>query len=225
MKYKTSLVLLSGCLLAAPLYAEEKPASSDSDTASSYVIDLYVDTKTKQIYAEPGEGRVRMGSFEKVPEKPAKPVATSSPDGAVADGKAKGEGGVLVRDVPKSVEKSQEKPQGGFGYANWKEKDPFKFNLNPDGSQYIKFGFLNQVWARYEQTNPGSTVLGESVDDVTDISLRRTRFVLQGQLTDRVYFYTQYGMNNFNFLSQNADNRKLQSFFHDAFGELRLTQG
>jgi len=68
-------------------------------------------------------------------------------------------------------------------------------------------------------------VLGESVDDVTDISLRRTRFVLQGQLTDRVYFYTQYGMNNFNFLSQNADNRKLQSFFHDAFGELRLTQG
>ncbi|ODT78681.1 MAG: hypothetical protein ABS69_07705 [Nitrosomonadales bacterium SCN 54-20] len=225
MKYKPSLVLLSGCLLAVPLYAEEKPASSDSDTAASYVIDLYVDTKTKQIYAEPGEGRVRMGSFEKVPEKPAKPVATSSPDGAVADSKAKDEGGVLVRDVPKSVEKSQEKPQGGFGYANWKEKDPFKFNLNPDGSQYIKFGFLNQVWARYEQTNPGSTVLGESVDDVTDISLRRTRFVLQGQLTDRVYFYTQYGMNNFNFLSQNGDNRKLQSFFHDAFGELRLTQG
>ena len=122
-----------------------------------------------------------------------------------------------------------------MGYANWKSPDPFKWNLNGDGSQYLKFGFLNQVWLRYEDNNPGSTVMGKPVDDTTDIGLRRTRFVLQGQLTDRVYFYTQYGMNNFNFLSQNGSssnsgvddlgNRKIQAFFHDAFGELRLTKG
>ena len=34
-------------------------------------MDLYVDTKTKQIYAEPGRGRELMGSFEKVAEAPA----------------------------------------------------------------------------------------------------------------------------------------------------------
>ncbi|SEP05000.1 hypothetical protein [Nitrosovibrio sp. Nv6] len=230
MKRDLSLILLSGCLLSTPLYAEESSSPESGDASSqSYTIDLYVDTKTKQIYSEPGEGRVRMGSFEKVADKPKKPAANERRGDAVASGTGKDEGGALLRDVPNSVEKSQavgpEKPKGGFGYANWKEKDPFKFNLNPDGSQYVKFGFLNQAWLRYEQNNPGSSVLGEPVDDTTDISLRRTRFVLQGQLTDRVYFYTQYGMNNFNFLSQNADNRKLQSFFHDAFGELRLTQG
>lgn len=35
-------------------------------SSSAFAIDLYVDTKTKQIYAEPGQGRELMGSFEKV---------------------------------------------------------------------------------------------------------------------------------------------------------------
>ncbi len=38
-------------------------------------MDLYVDTKTKQIYAEPGRGRVLMGAFEKVAEAPAHSLA------------------------------------------------------------------------------------------------------------------------------------------------------
>ena len=33
-------------------------------------MDLYVDSKTKQIYAEPGPNRVLMGSFEKVSTEP-----------------------------------------------------------------------------------------------------------------------------------------------------------
>jgi hypothetical protein len=122
-------------------------------------------------------------------------------------------------------EQAPQKPVKGFGYANWTDIDPFKFNLNEDGSQYIKLGLLNQLWLRYEQNNPGSLVLNRAVDDTTDIGLLRTRFVLQGQLTDRVYFYTQYGMNNFNFLSQMNGNRRIAAYFHDAYGELRLTQG
>ena len=39
---------------------------------------LYVDTKTKQIYAEPGRGRMLMGSFEKVSEASA-PAAAPAP--------------------------------------------------------------------------------------------------------------------------------------------------
>ena len=35
-------------------------------TSGAFAMDLYVDTKTKQIYAEPGRGRELMGSFEKV---------------------------------------------------------------------------------------------------------------------------------------------------------------
>ncbi len=43
-------------------------------TSGAFAMDLYVDTKTKQIYAEPGRGRELMGSFEKVQSAPAKTV-------------------------------------------------------------------------------------------------------------------------------------------------------
>ena len=43
-------------------------ALTASVTTSAFAIDLYVDTKTKQIYAEPGKGRQKMGTFEQVDE-------------------------------------------------------------------------------------------------------------------------------------------------------------
>ena len=43
-----------------------------SASFSAFAMDLYVDTKTKQIYAEPGRSRVLMGSFEQVGGAPAK---------------------------------------------------------------------------------------------------------------------------------------------------------
>ena len=39
-------------------------------SSSAFAINLYVDTKTKQIYAEPGRNRVLMGEFEKVGDRP-----------------------------------------------------------------------------------------------------------------------------------------------------------
>ena len=42
-----------------------------SASFSAFAIDLYVDTKTKQIYAEPGPHRQLMGAFERVEDKPA----------------------------------------------------------------------------------------------------------------------------------------------------------
>ena len=47
-----------------------------SASFSALAMDLYVDTKTKQIYAEPGRGRVLMGAYEKVTSAPA---ATAAP--------------------------------------------------------------------------------------------------------------------------------------------------
>lgn len=41
-----------------------------SFSSIAYAIDLYVDTRTKQIYAEPGEGRVHLGTFQKVESTP-----------------------------------------------------------------------------------------------------------------------------------------------------------
>lgn len=105
------------------------------------------------------------------------------------------------------------------------ETNELRFNLNSEGNHYIKATFLNQIWFRYDQSNPGTRVLNESAPHTFDIGLRRTRFQFYGQLTDRVFFYFQFGQNNFNFLSQNAGNRKVQAFFHDALGEYRVSKG
>ncbi|MDD5577879.1 MAG: porin [Methylobacter sp.] len=47
---------------------------SASASPGAFALDLYVDTKTKQLYAEPGPGRQKMGSFVQVEDVAAKPV-------------------------------------------------------------------------------------------------------------------------------------------------------
>ncbi len=104
--------------------------------------------------------------------------------------------------------------------------EEMRLKLNEDGSHYLKWTFMNQVWIRYNDSNPGTTVMGEPADQTFDIGLRRTRIQFFGQLTDHVFFYTQFGQNNFNFLagqnSNNNGNRKFQVFFHDALGEYKV---
>ena len=46
--------------------------------SSSYALDLYVDKKTKQIFAEPGPGRVHMGTYEKSGSASAKSATANS---------------------------------------------------------------------------------------------------------------------------------------------------
>lgn len=104
------------------------------------------------------------------------------------------------------------------------ETEELRYKLNESGSHYVKLTLLGQVWARYNDSNPGTMVLGQPASTTFDIGLRRVRFQFFGQLTDHVFFYFQYGMNNFNFLNQNAGNRKLSAFFHDALMEYKFNK-
>ena len=97
-----------------------------------------------------------------------------------------------------------------------------KFNLNEDGSHYLKATFVNQAWMRYTEMNPGSLVNGRSVNDMFDIGLRRTRAQFYGQISDHVFFYTQFGMNNFSYLSLNKTYSG--AFFHDVVGEYKAAK-
>ncbi len=93
-----------------------------------------------------------------------------------------------------------------------------RLNLNDNGSHYLKATLFNQVWVRYNESNPGSTVYGFNKDNTFDIGIRRLRFQLFGQLTDKVFFYTQFGQNNF---STNSP-RFQGAFFHDAVVEYKV---
>ncbi len=92
---------------------------------------------------------------------------------------------------------------------------PLRMSLNEDGSQYIQFNGLIQTWARVNGSNPGSTVNGAAAPRTFDIGLRRVRFQITGQLSSRIFFYSQMGMNSFSYLSQ----RKFGFFIHDALGD------
>lgn len=128
--------------------------------------------------------------------------------------------GILLMSGVCLTVSAQEKP---------KEIEELKLKLNEDGSHYLKATFLNQVWFRYNESNPYTTVMGEGASNTFDIGLRRTRIQFYGQLTDHVFFYTQFGQNNFNFLAgqnnTNSGNRKFQVFFHDALGEYKVWKG
>jgi len=107
-----------------------------------------------------------------------------------------------------------------------KAKDGLQLFLSSDSSTYLKFMGTLQVWLRYTQNNPGSGLQypGNSSfypeNETFDIGIRRARFQLFGPIHKRVFFYSQFGINNFNAQSS----RKQGAFFHDLIGELNVIE-
>ncbi|MDF2448011.1 MAG: hypothetical protein K0R26_515 [Bacteroidota bacterium] len=94
-------------------------------------------------------------------------------------------------------------------------KSEVKVYLNADSSRYIKGTGLAQIWLRYNNNNPGSTIFGTEKRESYDVGLRRVRYQVMGQLNKNVFFYTQIGINSFNHLTA----RKTPIFFHDVTAE------
>ncbi|MES2691683.1 MAG: hypothetical protein V4658_14855 [Bacteroidota bacterium] len=94
-----------------------------------------------------------------------------------------------------------------------------RFKFNEDGSHYLKATFTGQVWMRYNESNPGTTVNGFAKPETYDIGLRRVRSQVFGKISDKVFLYTQFGINNFGYNSS----RKPGLFFHDVVAEYYVT--
>lgn len=97
-------------------------------------------------------------------------------------------------------------------------KDGLKIYLSDDSTRYIKATGLAQIWARYNSSNPGSAIYGTPKKETFDVGLRRVRFQVMSQVTSKVFFYTQFGINSVNSLSA----RKTGLFFHDVTGEYNI---
>lgn len=106
------------------------------------------------------------------------------------------------------------------------DKQGAKFYLNSDSSEFLKMTGTIQVWLRYTQNNPGSGVQFSGnptfypENETYDIGIRRARFQLFGPIHKRVFFYSQFGINNFSYLST----RKQGAFFHDLVGEIKAIE-
>lgn len=96
------------------------------------------------------------------------------------------------------------------------------WGTQPDTSSPIKVQLFAQLWARYNQNNPGTVALGSVQDESFDIGVRRARVQAFAKINDRATLFIHYGFNNFNYAYQSAGNRRIQAYFHDFFGEYRL---
>jgi len=98
-------------------------------------------------------------------------------------------------------------------------QNKLRFNLNEDGSNYIQGSLRTQVWARYTDLNPGTTLNGFSEDQLFDISIRRIRINSYGQV-NKVFFYFGVGNNNLNQNTFSTFRLKLL----DAYMEYRFSE-
>lgn len=100
-------------------------------------------------------------------------------------------------------------------------RDGLKIYLSDDSTRYLKVTGLAQIWVRYNESNPGSAIYNTPKSETFDVGLRRVRFQTMAQVTKKVFFYTQFGINNLNSLSV----RKTGLFFHDVTGEYNVYKG
>lgn len=101
---------------------------------------------------------------------------------------------------------------------NARFKDGLKFYLSKDSVSWLKATLVLQNWVRYTENNLGTTINTYSQKETFDLGIRRMRMQLFGNVTDRVFVYTQFGLNNFTGNSA----RKQGAFFHDLVTEYSL---
>jgi hypothetical protein len=107
-----------------------------------------------------------------------------------------------------------------FGLTQSQANRELKLSLNEDGSNYLKANFTAQIWARYNENNPGSNLYGYPKNNSYDIGLRRVRAQFFGQVHPKIFVYTQIGINN----QSAVDARKPGLFFHDVLGEYQVNK-
>jgi hypothetical protein len=117
----------------------------------------------------------------------------------------------------------------GFSQGSTDYGAGLKFNLNEDGSKFMRVIAWNQIWMRSSQMNPGTMIGGEATSTATDIGNRRLRFLAYAQVSKRYMILTHFGINNQTFINGGAAGtsgtggygagKKPGLFFHDAWNE------
>lgn len=133
-----------------------------------HALDLYMDSKTKQIYAEPGPGRVRLGSFERVDEAAGKPA-------------------VAEKQIREQVKKEVQAATKDLPEVNTKGKLEFK---SRDGNFKWKIGGRIHAQAGIYDNDRADN--GTPTDFNNGADLRRARINIAAQLWKAWHFKLQY---------------------------------
>lgn len=163
-----------------------------SASAGAFAMDLYVDTKTQQIYAEPGPHRQLMGDFEKVQRAPAKaPVQAEQ-----AEMKAIREDLALKDNAIKALEEHA-KEASAPTTAHVKLEDGIHFATN-DGNFTAGINGRMQVDTQtnfQNLSNNFGTATGAAAAPVTlndGAGIRRGRLGVEGTFFKNTFYKFEY---------------------------------
>lgn len=109
-----------------------------------------------------------------------------------------------------------------------------RINLDTTGKRYIRFITWHQMWMRYIDNNPGTTVNGLPEASTWDIGLRRSRFLWYTQISPRYLVLAHIGINNQTFVNGGGSGtqgvggygvgKKPQLFLHDFWNEYQVVK-
>ncbi|MFM8331760.1 MAG: porin [Candidatus Methylumidiphilus sp.] len=162
---------------------------------AAQTLELYVDTKTKQLYAEPGKGRVKLGTFEQVGEAPADKKASKrslqeveqSLDKKQADLQALETRLDAKKDKMREVEKKIDAAAAAapvIAEKKWYDKIAIK------GYAQLRYSQLLGDHTQIDRTQL-MTPTDRSVGQNQDLLLRRARLAISGDVTDYLFIYLQ----------------------------------
>lgn len=98
----------------------------------------------------------------------------------------------------------------------------YKIKFNEDGSKYLRIIAWGQFWAQYDSDIPDP-------QSKLNLSVRRARILTYTQLNKKFLILTHFGLNSLNgnntspLGSQGANADPSQLFFHDFWGEWKIT--
>ncbi|HLL94827.1 MAG TPA: hypothetical protein VK404_07610 [Spirosoma sp.] len=127
-------------------------------------------------------------------------------------------------------------PVQAQGYwANSNYKNGLRLYLNKDSTSFIRLLMWSQIWFRWQQQNPGTSIAGNNnVPEAWDVGIRRSRILLHGQLTPRILVFWIIGANNQTFTTGGGglltgpdgvtDGKRQSVFVHDAWTEFKASR-
>lgn len=160
----SKLSLAAAAVIGSGIYAE------------AMALDLYVDAKTKQIFAEPGPGRTKLGSFEKVEDTAAQKAEAQATKAEIAQIK---EDLALKNNELKALDEHIKDPK--FSELELSEKG-IKFE-SKDGNFEMAINGRMQVDAQMNVQDANTTTGGtpNSTQQLADgANIRRARLGVEG---------------------------------------------
>jgi len=116
---------------------------------------------------------------------------------------------------------------------------PITLKLDEKGQKFIRFITWHQMWVTHTSNNPGTLdVNGKVQNSATDMAIRRSRFLVQAQISPRFMIVSHWGINNQSFINGGGagtlgtgasatgqGGKRPQLYIHDAWTEYAVQPG